>query len=120
MRKMSRNSKYCAYLREELVDNCVAYASPIIGAPTLLENSVQLVKDDDMKTTLIALLLVFLLSVSEELANVLFGSTDELAQDLRAVDDLRFSCIEHLSDLSGDEGFTRSRRSMKNDTWKVC
>jgi len=99
-----------------LVDNCVAYASPIIGAPTLLEDGVQLVKDDDMKTTLIALLLVFLLSVSEELTNVLFGSTDELAQDLRAIDNFRFSCIEHLSDLSGDEGFTRSRRSMKNDT----
>jgi len=117
---MSRYSKYCTYLREKLVDNCVTYASPIIGAPTLLEDGIQLIKDDDMKATLIALLLVFLLSVSEELANVLFRSTDELAQDLRAVDDFRFSCIEHLSDLSGDEGFTRSWRSMKNDTWMVC
>ena len=44
-----------ARLGEQLVDNTVAHASSIIGGPTLLADGVQLIEDDDMQPTLVAL-----------------------------------------------------------------
>ena len=46
------------YLREKLVDNGVADTSAIVCRTTLLEYGVQLIEDDDVQATLVALLLV--------------------------------------------------------------
>ena len=46
------------YLREKLVDNGIADAGAIVCRTTLLEDGVQLIEDDDVQATLVALLLV--------------------------------------------------------------
>jgi hypothetical protein len=78
----------------------------------MFKNGIQLIENDDMKTTLVSLFLVLLFRIGEELANVFFGSSHELAQNLGSVDDLWFSSIEHFADLSCDESFSRSGRTM--------
>lgn len=45
-------------LRQQLIDDTVTDTSPTAGGSTLLEDSVQLIEDDDMETTFILLLFI--------------------------------------------------------------
>ena len=54
--------------------------------------------------------------IGEELTDVLFRSTDVLVQNLRTVDDLGLTCVEHLADLSCHERLASTRRTKEEDT----
>ena len=120
-------------LGEQLVDDTVANTSTTASRATLLADCIQLIEDDNVQAALVALCLVLytafsdefslnrktanlLLGVREQLSNILFRSTDILVQNLRAINNLRLPCIEHLADLSCHQGLTRPRRTMKQDT----
>ena len=60
-----------------------------------------------------------LLGVRKELSDVLFRLTDILVQNLRTVDDLWFSSIKHFADLSCNQGFTSTGRSVEQKTFDV-
>jgi hypothetical protein len=45
--------------------------------------------------------------------------SDEFVENFGSIDNLGFTCIEHLSNLSSHEGFTGSRRSEEEDTYRA-
>lgn len=53
-----------------------------------------------------------LLGVLEELSNVLFGSTDVFIKNFGPIHHFGLSSIQHFPNLTGNESFTRSRRSV--------
>ena len=57
-----------------------------------------------------------LLSIGEELADVLLALADKLVQDLRAVDDLGLARVEHLADLPRHERLAGAGRSVEEQT----
>lgn len=56
-----------------------------------------------------------LLSIGKKLSNVLLGGADILVQDLRTVNNLWLSRIEHFTNLPCNQSFSGSRRAVKND-----
>lgn len=63
--------------------------------------------------------LLLLFGLGEQFADVSLGLSDVLVEDLRAVDDLWFTGIEHLADLPGHECFTTARRPKEQDALHV-
>ena len=103
-------------LGEKLIDNSVANTSTVVCTTTLLEDSIQLVENDDVKSTFIPLFLVLLLGIREQLSDVLLALTNKLVQDLGSVDDLRLAGVEHLADLTGHQRLARARRSVEQQS----
>lgn len=58
--RVQRASRARTGLGEKLVDDAVTYARTAAGRPTLLADGIQLVKDDDVQTALVALGFVLL------------------------------------------------------------
>jgi hypothetical protein len=78
--------------RQQLVDHAISNASSAASAATsLLADRVQLVEDNDVKTTLVPFLFVLLLRISEELSDIFFRLSDIFVQDFWAVDHFGFS-----------------------------
>jgi hypothetical protein len=53
------------------------------------------------------------LCICKELPDVLFGCTYVFVQDFRTIDNFGFASVEHLSNLTREEGFSRTRRAMQ-------
>mmetsp|Transcript_18751 Transcript_18751/g.72315 ORF Transcript_18751/g.72315 Transcript_18751/m.72315 type:complete len:225 (+) Transcript_18751:1-675(+) len=106
-------------LAQQLVHHCVVYASARAAGATLLANSVDLVKDDNVQLALVAPLCVFLLCVCEEVPHVLLRLTDVLVQHLRTVDHLGFPAVQHLANLPRKQGLASSWRAVEEDALHV-
>jgi len=62
---------------------------------------------------------LFLFSVSKQFADVCLRLPHVLVEDLRAVDDLRFPGVQHLSDLTSHQCLSSSRRTVQQDSTTV-
>ena len=103
-----------------MVDHAVAdTGTTASAATTLLANCIQLIEDDDMKTTLVTLFFILLLGIREQFSDVFLRLTHVLVENFWTVDNLGLSRIKHLSDLPSDEGFTRSWRSIEQKALDV-
>lgn len=63
--------------------------------------------------------LLLFLCIGEQFADVGFGLSHILVQDLWAVYNLRLTGVEHLADLPGHQCFTTARRSKQQDALHV-
>mmetsp|Transcript_21941 Transcript_21941/g.62281 ORF Transcript_21941/g.62281 Transcript_21941/m.62281 type:complete len:483 (+) Transcript_21941:867-2315(+) len=100
-------------LRQQLVYDAVVHARAVLSGAAGLADGVDLVKDDHVQLGALTLHLVLLLCIRKEVSDVLFRLAHILVQDFRSVDDLRFSGLEELGKLPGDEGLARARRPVE-------
>lgn len=63
--------------------------------------------------------LLLLFCVCEELADVGLRLSHKLVEDLRAVDNLGFTGVEHLANLPGHQSLTTTRRPEEKDSLHV-
>lgn len=61
----------------------------------------------------------FFFRIREELSDILFRGTDILVEYFGSIDDLRLSCIEHLTNLPRQKSFSRSRGTVEQNTFDV-
>ncbi len=126
----SAKSQRRIYLGEQLVDDGVTNTGSTIRRTTLFEDGIQFIKDDDVQITLVTLLFVLrravlidatkdlqvnhlFLGIGEQLSNILFRSTDKLAENFGTVDDLGLPRVQHFSNLTRNKSLSRSRRTVK-------
>ncbi len=72
-----------------------------------------------MQAGLVALLLVLLLGIGKELADVLFTLANILVQDFGTVDDLGLPGVQHLANLPGNKRFSCSGRPVEQHALHV-
>ena len=58
-------------------------------------------------------------SLSKQLTDILFRGADVLIEDFGAIDDLRLTRIEHLTNLPSHESLPRTGGPVKQDTYKI-
>ncbi|KAI6768715.1 hypothetical protein HG531_010904 [Fusarium graminearum] len=107
-------------LGEKLVHHAVTNTSTSTrSGATLLTDSVKFVKDDNMQTTLISLLLVLFFCVGEQLSDVLLRLTNILVENLRSVDDFGWVGVQHFTNLSGNQRFSGTWRAVQQQSLDV-
>jgi hypothetical protein len=57
-----------------------------------------------------------LLRIGKQLSNILFTLPDKLVQNFGTVDNLWLGRVEHLADLPGHEGLSRTGRAVEHHT----
>eukprot|EP00906_Rhabdomonas_costata_P037239 RCo052359 len=106
-------------LGQKLIHHTVRDSCAIPGAATGLADGVNLVENDQVQLTFVALLLHFSLRIFEEVPNVLLGLADVLVQDLRSIHNLWLFALQHLSDLPCHQSLPRAGRSVQQDTFDM-
>mmetsp|Transcript_95108 Transcript_95108/g.273838 ORF Transcript_95108/g.273838 Transcript_95108/m.273838 type:complete len:394 (+) Transcript_95108:860-2041(+) len=106
-------------LGQQLVHDAVVDAGAVGLGASRLTDGVDLVENDHVQLRILALHLVLLLRIGEQVPDVLLGLADVLVQDFGAVDDLRFRRLEELGQLPGDERLARAGRAVQQHAANV-
>ena len=95
------------------------HARAVARAATRLADGVDLIEDDDVEVGVVAHLLLLLLRVLEQRADVRFRLAHVLVQDLRTVHHLRLVRVQRLADLSRDQRLAAAGRAVQQHTTHV-
>jgi len=104
---------------EELVYDCVAHTGAAACSTTLFGDRIEFVEYNNVEITGVAFFFVLpklrqyvsrvryiFFCIGEEFADVLFTLTNVFVEDFGTVDDFRFFCIQHFTDLAGHQSLS--------------
>lgn len=90
-----------------------SHGATIAVRASRLADGVDLIEDDDVQVAVVAHLLLLLLRVLEQRADIRLGLAHVLVQDLGAVHHLRLVRVQRLPDLPGDQRLAAARRAVQ-------